>query len=284
MPAAHAKPCNYQISSGRHALAALYPLKSGLFRHDLADHPLLTLAALADAASAMRPDHVEHRSSAAQGFTHFDTADCGTSDVIRNISDYNCWVMLRFIEQLPEYRDLLQSTLEQFAEYVEPQTGPMRDMRAFVFISTQSVVTPFHFDPEYNILFHIAGQKSFATFPAEPPYVDMKAHERLHVDGDNLLYWHDEYRSHAVVNHLGPGDALYVPYKLPHIVAVEGGPSISISMTWKSDWSAAQDSAYRFNAAMRQLGLPPRPVPEWPHKTPLRNLGSKVLQRLGLPK
>jgi hypothetical protein len=272
------------IGDGQSALADLYPLRSGLFRHDLANHPLLTLPALADAAAVMKSDHVEYRNSASHGFDHLNTAHQSVAEIIRNVASHDCWIMLRFIEQLPEYRALLEETLGAFAKDVEPHTGPMRDLRAFVFISTTSVVTPFHCDPEYNILFHIAGEKRFATFPAKPPFLDEAAHQRLHVGGDNLLHWDDGYHAHATDNRMQAGDALYVPYKMPHIVTVDGGPSISISMTWKSDWSFAQDRAHRFNVAMRQLGLTPRPVPEWPTKTPLRSFGSRLLGKIGLPK
>jgi hypothetical protein len=265
-------------------VVGLYPLHSGMFRHGLTDHPLLKLEALADAATVMQPAHVEYRSSASAGFEHLVKESTSIADVIRNIASHDCWVMLRFIEQLPAYQALLEETLNGFAQTVEPHTGLMRDLHAFVFISTNQVITPFHCDPEYNILFHIAGQKSFMTLPAKPPFLDEDAHQRLHVGGDNLLIWDEAYREHATDNQLGPGDALYVPYKTPHIVSVSGGPSISISMTWKSDWSFAQDRAHRFNIALRQLGMKPRPVPQWPARTPLLSGGGRLLQKIGLPK
>jgi hypothetical protein len=263
---------------------ALYPMRSGMFRHDLCNHPLLTINALADAAMAMRPEHVEYRNSAGNGFQHINRQSINPDIIIRNIARHDCWMMLRFLEQLPEYRRLLEETLHTYAHIIEPQTGPMRDIKAFVFISATDVVTPFHFDPEYNILFHIAGNKSFATFPAAPPFLDEMAHERMHLNGDNLLQWDESYRASATDNLMGPGDALYIPYKMPHIVAVKGGPCISISMTWKSDWSLAQDQAHNFNTAMRQLGMRPQPVPDWPRKTPFRSISSRILQKIGLPR
>jgi hypothetical protein len=265
-------------------LAGLYPMQSGMFRHALVNHPLLTLDALAIASAAMNPAHVEYRSSATMGFDHLAATGKSKADIIRDIGEHDCWIMLRFIEQIPEYHVLLEETLGAFAKDIEPHTGPMRDLRAFVFISTDAVVTPFHCDPEYNILFHIAGEKRFATSPAVAPFLDNWAHERLHVGGNNLLDWDDRYHAHATDNFLKPGDALYVPYKMPHIVTVNGGPSISISMTWKSDWSFAQDRAHRFNAAIRQLGLNPWPVPPWPASTPLRSFGSRLVGKIGLPR
>src|SRR3546814_11546569 len=43
------------------SLSGAYPLAPAVLRHGLADHPLLTLSALADAASEMPAEHVERR-------------------------------------------------------------------------------------------------------------------------------------------------------------------------------------------------------------------------------
>lgn len=266
------------------ALAALYPLRAGAFNHDLTNHPLLTLDALAVSAAAMNPAHVEVRrgdGGAGGEFAHLADADNTAPAIIRNIAASGCWVMLRFAEQLPEYRALLAVTLAAVDDVVGGHTGPMRDLRAFIFVSSGTMVTPFHCDPEYNILFQIAGQKSFRTFPPAPPFLVPAAEERIHLRGENLLDWDDDYAAAGTDHRLGPGDALFVPYKAPHLVTVLDGPSISLSLTWKSDWSLAQDEAHRFNAAMRRIGLRPRPIPSWPERTFVRTIASKLLRRAG---
>lgn len=273
-----------QQDSGDGVFASLYPAVAGMLPHNLAAHPMLTPDALADAAEAMNPDHVEVRrgdSDAGDEFAHLAAA-APVGDIIRTIEARGCWVMLRYAEQLPAYRALLEATLAPLASVVAQQTGPMRDLRAFVFISSSAAVTPFHCDPEYNILFQIAGEKSFATWPAVPPYLTSAAEERLHTDGANMLAWADEFAGAGTVHSLVPGQALFVPYKNPHLVRVVHGPSVSLSLTWKSDWSLAQDEAHRFNAAMRRVGLRPRPVPAWPARTPVRTLASKLLRRAGV--
>lgn len=267
------------------ALAALYPTQSGRFGHELAGHPLLTLDALADAAARMNPAHVElrHANRGANGdFAHQADEAARAPETIRAIADSGCWAMLRFAEQLPDYRALMDEVLAPFADSVAAQTGPMRDCRAFIFISSHAMVTPFHCDAEYNILFQIAGEKRFHVFPPAPPFLRPEAEEAMHASGNNLLPWQNDFAAAGTDNHLGPGDALYVPYKSPHLVTVEGGPSISLSLTWKSDWSLAQDEAHRFNAALRRAGLAPRPVPAWPEQAAGKALGAKLLRRLRL--
>jgi hypothetical protein len=269
----------------RDPLAALYPTSAGMLTHDLIDHPLLSLDALADAATRMNPVHVEVRRGDAGPGGHFEhIEDASPASMIRNIADSGAWAMLRFAEQLPEYRALYDSALARFADTIAVQTGVMRDPRVFIFISSGDTVTPFHCDAEYNILFQIAGDKSFRTFPPRAPFLTAEDEERLHVTGDNMLPWNDRYGVHGVDHRLSPGDAVFVPYKVPHLVSVTRGPSVSLSLTWKSDWSLAQDEAHRFNAAMRRIGLRPRDVPGWPARAQAKAMGNKLLRRVGLPR
>jgi hypothetical protein len=272
------------MDDDRAALARAYPLHPATFAHALADHPLLTLDALADAAAQMNPAHVEVRrgdGGAGGEFAHLTEAERAAPHVIRHIAASGCWAMLRFAEQLPTYRALMEAALAPFADVVRAQTGPMRDCHAFVFIASDAMVTPFHCDAEYNILFQISGDKSFRTFPPGAPFMSAEAEEHMHRTGENLLRWDDAYLYAGTDHRLVPGDALYVPYKAPHLVTVAAGPSISLSLTWKSDWSMAQDEAHRFNAALRKIGLRPFAVPPWPARTPARTVANKLLRRAG---
>jgi hypothetical protein len=263
------------------ALAALYPQVAGVFRHALSAHPLLTLDALAEAAGRMNPAHVEvrHANRGAGGDFALQDGSVDAADTIRHIGARGAWAMLRFAEQLPDYAALMHDMLAPFAGVVAAQTGPMRDCRAFIFVSSNAMVTPFHCDAEYNILFQIAGDKSFRTFPAAPPFLTDEAQEHMHATGDNLLAWDDAFLGAGTDHRLAPGDALFVPYKAPHLVSVAGGPSISLSLTWKSDWSMGQDEVHRFNAALRRIGMRPRPVPSWPAREAGKIWGAKLLRR-----
>ncbi len=259
-------------------MAAAYPLRGARLSHGLAHHPLLQLAALADAALAMQDAHVECRTSATAGFTD-SGADKRT--LMRQILDGSVdgWLMLRFADQVGAYRDLLADTLASYAHIIEPVTGPMRDPKAFIFLSSDQTVTPLHIDPTYNILFQIAGSKIFSTYPLAPPVVTPAMEEAFHSRGDNLLPWHADIAALGSDERLEPGDALFVPHKLPHRVAVVGGLSISISMTWKSDWSMAEGAAHRANARLRQWGWNPPPVARWPKTSRFRAMAARILER-----
>jgi hypothetical protein len=269
------------------ALAAHYPLSPSRFAHALASHPLLSLDALARAALMMDPADIERRFSKGDvgtAFTKLDGCELGIDAHIQTVASNPCWIMLAKVEQLPAYRTLIDDVLANFQPMVEAATGPMRNPVGFIFISAQGSITPFHFDPEYNLFFQIAGTKNFTTFPAAPPFMTDAVSEDYHVGGNNMLRWDPEWAAAGTCHILSPGDGLFVPYKSPHWVQVGGELSISLSITWKSDWAHAQEYGHRFNAQLRRLGMAPRPLAPWPATSRAKAAGGRVISRLGLPK
>ncbi|MBS0480985.1 MAG: cupin-like domain-containing protein [Proteobacteria bacterium] len=266
------------------ALSRLYPNSSGKLRHLLCGHPLLSLEALADAAPRMRPDYVEVRNAANRNGEPFAFAEQGDSDpatTIRTIATANRWVMLRFAEQLPEYDALMRGVIEEIAPTVRAVSGDPLRLQTFIFVSSPRTLTPFHFDPEYNILFQLAGRKHFAVYDPRDPWLPPLRSESVHRDGDNLLPWSDDFQHQGTVNTLDPGEAIYVPYKSPHWVEVDDQPSISLSITWCSRASFEQADTCRLNDWLRRHGMNPPPPPGLPAGAPLRSGAWRVLRRLG---
>src|SRR5690606_36889116 len=115
-------------------------------------------------------------------------------------------------------------------------------------------------DPEHNILLQLVGNKAMTLFPAgDPRFVKDEIHEKFHLGGGRDLGWRDEIDPHGTVYTLAPGEALYVPVMAPHYVRNGPAPSISLSITWRSDWSFAEADARAFNGLLRKLGVTPRP-------------------------
>jgi hypothetical protein len=265
-------------------LAARYPRDPGRLRHHLTTEPLLGYAALAEAARALPPSQVERR-----------VHDAGNGEAFRLLEDdahpaesiaaggaASQWIMLRYIEQLPAYRALLERLLAELAPVIGRVTGPVHDIKGFVFISAPGTHTPFHFDAEYNILFQIAGDKVFAAYPPGPPYLDLARREAYHRAGENMLDWHPDYATAGEKHLLSPGDALFVPYAAPHWVHAGDQPSISLSVTWQCAKTRAVADALNLNPLLRRVGLPAydplaKPSPPW-----LRAAASRVGQRIGL--
>ena len=258
---------------------------SETFRHRLADHPLLTLSALEAAARELPAQHVERRiaNAANGGDFAMDSPDSGeTADTIPAIDSSGNWIMLRFIEQLPRYRDLLLRLMDELDPALAPLTGPCKALKGFAFISAPGTLTPFHFDAEYNILFQISGDKAFAVYPPEPPFLSLREHEAYHRAGENMLPWENGFEARGTVHDLAPGDALYVPYASPHWVRAGAAPSISLSVTWQNEWSQATADAVALNPLLRRFGLPSAELPAWPKKPTWQALGCRAARRMRL--
>lgn len=272
-------------ADGVEQLRAVYPLKTGVLSHCLADHPLLSREMLALAAQRMNPAHVECRAAdGANGGEFAMAAPVANSaaETIRQIDRAGRWVMLRRAEQLPEYAELIGALLAEIEPVLDQTTGKTLKAIAFIFISSPGTLTPFHFDPEFNILFQIAGAKRFATFPLSEPWLPVTQQEQFHRLEDNLLPWDEALRTRETVHRLVPGQALFVPYKVPHWVQVEDEPSISISLTWKTQCSIEQDLAWRCNDWLRHRGLAPEAPAAMPRRPLLKARSMRLLQRLGL--
>lgn len=274
----------YLTPSSLDDLSGAYPMSPAMLRHDLARHPLLSLTALAEAARDLPEQHVERRISDAANGGDFamDAAAGGTvADAIGSIATGRNWIMLRFVEQLPRYRELLQAVMAELAPTLAPLTGPSHSIKGFVFISAPGTLTPFHFDAEYNILFQIAGDKDFVTYPPTLPFLSRERREAYHRAGDNMLPWQDGFDVLGTRHRLAPGDALYVPHAAPHWVRGGSEASVSLSVTWQNDWSLAVADALSVNPLLRRLGLP-ADIPAWPGKPRWRALGGRIARRAGL--
>lgn len=244
------------VEGALQAVARAYPESPAILHHTLADEPLLSLAELARAAEELAPELVErrvHNARNGEAFTLIGHGEAAAALVPQGPAEQ--WIMLRFIERLPRYRALLESLIDELGEAISHTTGAPSGLKGFVFVSALHTHTPFHFDAEFNILFQIAGDKTFATYPPQPPFLSLAAREAYHASGDNMLGWNEDFEAAASLHQLNPGDGLFVPYGAPHWVRVGAAPSISLSLTWQNPWSEAVADALALNPVMRRLGL-----------------------------
>src|SRR3546814_13587879 len=88
-------------------------------------------------------------------------------ETIRTIDSNRSWAVLKNIESETAYRDLLLGLLGELKPVVEPRTGAMLTPQGVLFISSPGSITPYHLDPEHNIMPQLRGTQVQNVCPAD---------------------------------------------------------------------------------------------------------------------
>jgi len=281
----HAFAADIFDASARMAFAQSYPEVPHKLRHALDRHPLLDLEALAQLAESLPESSIEYnRGDLPIGIDDKPgTTGLSIGETIRRVGEANSWAALKNIEQVPAYEALLLELLEELRDQIEAKTGALLTPQGFIFISSPNAVTPYHFDPEHNILLQIKGNKVMTQFPAgDARFAPDEVHESYHSGGPRELMWDEAFMDGARAFALGPGDAVFVPVMAPHFVKNGSASSVSLSITWRSEWSYAESDARGLNHLMRQRGFAPRAPGRWPHSNTGKAYAFRLLRKLGL--
>jgi hypothetical protein len=265
------------------ALDALYPETAGIIPHGLVGHPLFELEALIALAARMRPVDVEQNiGDLPIGIDPDAVAHNGLSvaETIRTIEANGSWMVLKFVEQDPLYRALLEEVLAEIRPLVAAKTGAMIKLEGFIFLSSPNAVTPFHFDPEHNILMQLRGSKTMTVFPAgDDEIADARLHEAFHKGAHRNLPFRDAFAAKGKPLEIGPGQAIYVPVKAPHFVKNGPETSISFSVTWRSEWSYRESDAHGLNHLLRKAGIDPAPPARFPHQNHAKSIAYRAVEK-----
>ncbi len=271
-------------SANRQLFSQNYPEIPHKLNHALGDHPLLTIERLAVLGETLPAASVEYNKGDLP--TGIDPAlvpanGLSIGDTIRHVETSGSWAVLKNIEQVPEYEALLLGLLAELKPHIEKKTGQMMRPQGFIFVSSPDAVTPYHFDPEHNILLQLRGTKVMTQFPAgDARFAPDETHEGYHKGGPRNLVWSDDLAAGGTEWPLAPGEALFVPVMAPH--HVKNGPSVSISLsiTWRSDWSFAESDARAFNGILRRWGVRPRAPGRYPAQNKAKSTAWRVVAKL----
>ena len=115
------------------AVAAAKFLKAPFtLRHGLADHPLFALPRLIQLAKSLPRDRIEYNSGkVAVGVKPSDVPkiDMAAEEVIRSIETANAWMVIKMVEQDPEYRAMLEAFVEQANLAADRKAGDYSDLQ-----------------------------------------------------------------------------------------------------------------------------------------------------------
>ncbi|HNR76764.1 MAG TPA: cupin-like domain-containing protein [Parvularculaceae bacterium] len=267
--------------------ARAYPGRAFRLKHRLAGHPLLSIEALADLAARLPESAIECGVGDAPVDQNPDDArKTGLSavDAIRRIGECGSWVALKNVGRDPRYAALLEECLAEIEPVILPATGRMEKRLGFIFISSPGAVTPFHMDPEHNILMQIAGTKRFHLYSGDAGIVSDEGHELYHLGAAHRNLRHrPDFDAHMTAYDLGPGDALYAPVKAPHWVKNGEAASVSFSITWRSRASLNEARLRLANGFLRRRGAKPPAPGERPARDAAAIFAQRVAARLAHP-
>lgn len=268
------------------SLAGAYPERPAKLRHKLQDDGLFEITRLLQLAQTLHPENIEYNAGDLPlGQDPAKTPMNGLSpeETIRRIAECRSWMVMKNVEADPEYASLMERCLADISDAAAASTGAMHRKEAFIFLSSPGAVTPFHMDPEHNILMQVRGAKTMHVYPPRDySIVSPEQHEAYHEKGHRNLVYREEFEATATAFDMRPGDAVYVPVKAPHRVKVADEVAVSFSITWRSRYSDAEARVHHMNHRLRRLGVRPRAPGEAPAIDAVKVMAHRVLSKLSL--
>jgi D-lyxose ketol-isomerase len=231
-------------------------------KHGLADHPLFALPRLVDLAKSLPRDRIEYNSGKVSvGVKPEDVPKISmpAEDVIKTIETANAWMVIKFVNEDPAYNELLKAFVEEANSAAGKKPGDYSDLQGFIFVSSANSTTPFHMDAEENILIQIKGDKFVRTFENDDRKLISEEAMEISPDKHRNQKYEDWYEQRATLHALKPGEAVHMPYMVPHWVSTGKSYSISMAMTWKTPEVLRLNKIRLMNGTLRRFGLPQKP-------------------------
>ena len=167
--------------------------------------------------------------------------------------------MIKFVENDPEYRVILEKFVSEANEAAGRKPSDYSDLQGFIFVSSAKATTPFHNDAEENILIQIKGDKFVRTFDNEDRALISEENLEISPDQHRNKHYEEWFEERATMHSLKPGDAVHMPYMVPHWVSTGSTYSISMAMTWKTPEVKRLNKIRLMNGTLRRYGMPQRP-------------------------
>ena len=252
--------------------------------HHLVEHPLFNLARLVELSRKLPAEHVEYNAGnlpLSQDPTTTARNGLSIEETIRRIEECRSWLVLKYVENDPEYAALLKQCLEDVAVHSERLHPGMCKAQAFIFITSPNSVTPYHMDPEHNFLLQIRGRKIAHMFdPRDRSILSEEELEGFYRGRHRNLVFREEHDAKAWKFDLSSGQGLHFPVTAPHYV--KNGPevSLSFSITFRTPDLDRRVLVHNFNASLRRRGWNPRPLGASLWRDSLKCFTSRVGRRL----
>ena len=238
-----------------------FPQRHFSVRHTLAGHPLLSLERLIQAAEqhpAQLSEHYSGQAAVSQHPASHPRNGLSLVETIRTIETNQSWAVIKHPEVDPSYRKLLEDVVAEIRPLAERRQKGIRQLEAYIFVTSPGSVTPLHMDDEHNFLLQIQGKKTFHAWPLDnQDIVTPAVLERYYDGGHRNLYAPPDRWTSELSFDLSPGDGLYSPVHSPHWVQNGDEVSISLSITFRTRKTIRDARVHLVNAKLRRKGFHP---------------------------
>lgn len=249
------------IEVAPHIIEQHFDRQPFLVRHRLNDHPLFDFSRLIELAQLLPEKSIEYNAgNLPVSIDGRQTPGNGLSvdETLRRIRDCQSWMVLKNVEQDPDYAQLLEQCLDEIRLIAGARISDMHQKEGFIFVSSPGAITPYHIDPEHNFLLQISGSKNVFIFdPADRELLPPEILERFHSGFRRNLSLDESHRDRACEFNLEPGLGLHFPVTAPHWVRNGESVSVSFSITFRTRESDCRETLYRINSVLRKIGINP---------------------------
>jgi len=249
------------IDFEHHPKLANFPKRPLRLTHSMADHPLLSLPALARLAGKLEGDRVEYNAGSVgidQKPEDTPMVDMSPEEIVERIETAGAWLVLKNVESHPDYRGLLEACLLDVARTMGHRSlreADFTDPQLFIFVASANSTTPFHCDYEQNFFMHLRGPKQMCVYDNEDRRYVSQADLETNPGKHRNLRFDPAFEGQGTVYDFSPGDGLFLPYTWPHWVRTGDAPAVSMAVTWKSRAVLRSNKVLFVNAMLRKLGL-----------------------------
>ena len=235
------------------------------FNHRLSDNPLFEtdrLLALARLRGRDRRD-VHYDAGEIRVDQRWDQSppcDMPVDELLRRIETAGAWIVLRRVQEDPEYARLLDACMDEIVALSGRDLGRVMKLRdSIIFINSPHRISAYHIDRECSWLYQIKGRKTISIFdPTDRDVLPECEIEKFWEVDNNAATYRPQYQSRATVIELHPGQGVHIPVGAPHWV--RNGPEVSVSLNINFHYlDAITADVYRANYWLRRLGLNPTP-------------------------
>jgi hypothetical protein len=233
--------------------------------HNLADHPLFALPRIKELAMqiwAQGGGNVTFHTGEKpidEKWERIQPKRLSILDAIANIETSGSWILIKSIQDVPEYDSVLRKGMNELRELIGGDLDKkIAWLDAYLFVASPHAVTPYHIDAESTFLMQIHGEKDYNLIdPNDRSVLPSEEIERYYVGDLSAATYRDECQDKAFVIPMSPGVGLHQPARAPHWVTNGSEYSVTLSFLFLTHEYVNQARIYQANHYLRSLGLSP---------------------------